>query len=255
MGVQPERLKALADPIPVEFLPNSIMESKQKKGTYVAMAFGYVRVQGVLNHLDKVLGPENWSVDYEPLESPNPTFLCRLRVKVGFEWVEKSAVGASDEKDGKAFKAAQTDALKRAAAAWGVGKFLQDIPKRWVACETYSKNGKVGFREWTGKLPSHPSGSVDSRQETEPGEDIGPVSKLENEPQPTETQVAIEKWCGWFQLRGVTPKRLEGFVGKPPTHWGEDILLRFEKVGQKLKKEGTAVVQGLEEVFGQPKLF
>jgi Rad52/22 family double-strand break repair protein len=59
--------------------------------------------------------------------------MCRLRLKLGGEWVTKTDVGSPSEQPdgGDRLKAAFSDALKRAAVKFGLGRYLYRLPAVW----------------------------------------------------------------------------------------------------------------------------
>ena len=81
---------------------------------------------------DKVLGIGNWRDDYEVL--PSGAVICQLSVRLDGEWIAKCDIGGqSDQPDGAdRAKAAFSDALKRAAVKWGVGRYIYYLPKTWA---------------------------------------------------------------------------------------------------------------------------
>jgi hypothetical protein len=94
----------------------------------------YVDAATVMNRLDEVLGPENWSDEYTYYGN---ACLCTLTVTLpGGEVIRRTAIGAymhrGDEAilqdaanlEGYRAKAAQSDAIKRAATHLGVGRYL-----------------------------------------------------------------------------------------------------------------------------------
>lgn len=97
-----------------------------------ALAMAYVDARVIQDRLDEVLGVENWQDDYELL--PGGEVICRLKIRLGGEWLTKVDVGGqSEQKDeGDRMKAAFSDALKRAAVKFGVGRFLYRLPAQWV---------------------------------------------------------------------------------------------------------------------------
>jgi len=110
-----------------------------------ALALAYVDARDVMERLDAVLGPENWSDQYEVSGSRT---LCRLSIRHdGQEWITKCD-GAGDT-DYEAEKGSISDAFKRAAVKFGVARYLYDLPAPWVPCETFEKNGKKVFKKFT----------------------------------------------------------------------------------------------------------
>lgn len=110
-----------------------------------AMALAYMDARNVMDRLDTVCGPANWSDSYT--ETPKGRLICTLSINLDGVWISKSD-GAGDT-DVEGDKGAISDALKRAAVKWGIGRYLYDMPTPWVPCESYEKNGKRHWRKWT----------------------------------------------------------------------------------------------------------
>lgn len=91
----------------------------------------YIDARAVMDRLDRVLGIDGWRDAYEVLA--DGTVLCRLGCKIGRVWIVKADVGgASEQKDaGDRRKAAFSDALKRAAVKFGVGRYLYQLKPVW----------------------------------------------------------------------------------------------------------------------------
>lgn len=118
-------------------------QSLTKDGTK-AMALAYIDARDVMDRLDDVCGSENWQDRYE---FHGTRTICYLSIRVDGEWVTK-ADGAGDS-DVEAEKGAISDALKRAAVKWGIGRYLYSIVTPWVPCETYESNGKKHWKSWS----------------------------------------------------------------------------------------------------------
>jgi hypothetical protein len=121
-------MKALAAPFDVsevKFKPAVVSGNR-------ALALAYVDARVIQDRLDEVLGVTGWQDDYECL--PDGSVVCRLRLKVGGEWLTKVDVGGPSEQpdEGDRRKAAFSDALKRAAVKFGVGRYLYRLPSQWV---------------------------------------------------------------------------------------------------------------------------
>ena len=60
--------------------------------------------------------------------------MCRLRLRIGERWITKSDVGGPSEQPdgGDRLKAAFSDALKRAAVKFGIGRYLYRLPQQWA---------------------------------------------------------------------------------------------------------------------------
>jgi hypothetical protein len=90
----------------------------------------YVDARTVMDRLDSVCGPENWQDTYTP--GVSKSIVCNIGIKIG-EWVWK-ADGAG-ETDMEAEKGALSDAFKRAAVRWGVGRYLYELKAPWLILE------------------------------------------------------------------------------------------------------------------------
>jgi len=110
-----------------------------------ALALAYIDARDVMARLDSVVGPENWQDRY--VETLKGRILCTLALRVGGEWIEKTDGAGNTDVEGD--KGALSDALKRAAVKWGVGRYLYDLPATWADCESYEKNGKKHWKGWT----------------------------------------------------------------------------------------------------------
>ncbi len=122
---QTRALAAPFDPGEVRFKPAVVSGNR-------ALALAYVDARVIQDRLDDVLGVEGWSDDYECL--PDGSVVCRLRLKIGGEWITKVDVGGPSEQPdgGDRLKAAFSDALKRAAVKFGIGRYLYRLPQQWV---------------------------------------------------------------------------------------------------------------------------
>lgn len=115
------------------------------------MALAYIDARDVMERLDAVcdLG---WQAEY--ISMHNGTCCCRIGIRVGDEWVWRSN-GAlnltdSDKNDAKemAEKGSYSDAFKRAAVLWGIGRYLYDLDSPWVAIEAAGRSYKIASHEY-----------------------------------------------------------------------------------------------------------
>jgi Rad52/22 family double-strand break repair protein len=104
-----------------------------------ALVVAYVDARAVMGRLDAVFGVQGWQDAYELLANGN--VVCKLRVRIGDDWIEKSDVGSqSDQQDeGDRTKSAFSDALKRAAVKLGIGRYLYRLPSQWVDYDPATK--------------------------------------------------------------------------------------------------------------------
>lgn len=112
----PDLFTALAAP----FENNEVKLRSANSGRQVP----YITARTAMNRLDSVLGPENWWDDYVPLEN---SVLCRLTIRLPDGSVVTKAdaggyAGMADQGDDD--KSGFSDAFKRAAAKFGVARYL-----------------------------------------------------------------------------------------------------------------------------------
>ena len=97
-----------------------VQEAKENATLCVA----YIDARDVMNALDSVVGAGNWQSKYE---SHNGNLYCSIGIKTDGEWVWKTDCGSESNVEKE--KGEASDAFKRAAVQWGIGRFLYDLPK------------------------------------------------------------------------------------------------------------------------------
>lgn len=110
-----------------------------------AMALAYIDARDVMDRLDAVCGPGCWSDSY--IETPKGRVICSLAIKTDEGWISKSDGAGDTAVEGD--KGGISDAFKRAAVKWGIGRYLYAMPTPWVPCESYESNGKKHWKAWT----------------------------------------------------------------------------------------------------------
>jgi len=93
--------------------------------------FEFITARQVQQRLDQVVGPGNWSTNVQIIRSEHPVSAL---VELCIFGVKKADVGYSNNPDAEdpedksyetePLKAAVSDALKRAAVQWGIGRWL-----------------------------------------------------------------------------------------------------------------------------------
>lgn len=152
-------IAALAAPFPpdrVSWRVGSTTKDKSK-----GMALAYIDARDVMHRLDQAVGPTNWQVDYVPM--PNGTHCCRLGVRLDGEWVWR-ANGAGDTKT-EAEKGGYSDAFKRAAVLFGVGRYLYDIESPWVKLVNERYIDKTELPRLRALLPGTPNATQTGNRE------------------------------------------------------------------------------------------
>lgn len=91
------------------------------------LALAYIDSRTVMDRLDVVLGPMNWSVNYH---THDKGVICNLSLRIGGEWIAKA--DGSENTDIEGVKGGISSALKRAAVTFGIGRYLYNLPNIWV---------------------------------------------------------------------------------------------------------------------------
>ena len=115
----------LKKPFPVSSLKWRI-GNKNREGSKANMLV-YVDARMVQDRLDEVVGAGNWQFETRSMNSVNRqgntfTIIGRLGIKINDEWIWKE--DGAENSDIEAAKGGISDAFKRAAVQWGIGRYL-----------------------------------------------------------------------------------------------------------------------------------
>lgn len=121
---------ALSAPFPTESIEWRVGKSTQDKTR--GMALAYIDARTVADRLDTVCGMDGWQNKYSP--AGNGSIVCDIGIMVpGGQWVWKAdGAGATDF---EAEKGMLSDAFKRAAVRFGIGRYLYGMETPWVVLE------------------------------------------------------------------------------------------------------------------------
>lgn len=196
-------------------------QTVSKDGTK-ALALAYIDARDVMERLDEVCGSAGWQCKYSHadkkticeigilIEAPpgsSFTTMCGPDVVYKHQWVWK-ADGAGDS-DIEAEKGALSDAFKRAAVRWGIGRYLYDLETPWVPCESRDANGKKQFVKFTDDPWKHVRGqkAVEAKAETESPVDQW-ISKAKAKVNAMTTQDEITAWSSSDQYINAVNKMM-----------------------------------------------
>lgn len=100
----------------------------------------YIDARDVMDRLDGVVGPENWQDTYLHVGG---AMCCRLSIRIDGEWITKSDGAGATNMEGE--KGQFSDALKRAAVRWGIGRYLYGVKVGYVPIDQYKRITKDGL--------------------------------------------------------------------------------------------------------------
>ena len=107
---------------------------KAKDGKTAAL-LAYIDARDVMERLDRACGFDNWQCRYNMADSG--VLICEVGIRINGEWLWR-ANGAGDTQV-EAEKGKCSDAFKRAAVLWGVGRYLYGLPSPRVAINDFGK--------------------------------------------------------------------------------------------------------------------
>lgn len=216
--------KKLKAPFPVENLHWRMGNLNGKKDK--ALMLVYVDARDVMDRLDEVCGL-NWQDDYKEV---NGRIVCTITI----DGISKSD-GAGDTSF-EAEKGGLSDAFKRCAVKWGIGRYLYDASKynTWVA---YSEE-----RKWT--LYEDNKEQLDKVARMLSGLEKTPAEKAketraENKAEAMETNEICKKTVAWLEtlkreLSDVEKDKLLDLASKARVQKASDVrkliklLCKFE---------------------------
>jgi len=104
-------------------MPFSSRELKWRKGQG-GRQLAYIDARCAMKRLDDVMGIDGWQDSYKSLDGRT---VCELSLKINGVWITKTDGAGDTNIEGE--KGGLSDAFKRAAVKFGVGRYLYYIPK------------------------------------------------------------------------------------------------------------------------------
>lgn len=120
-----QQLERPFPPAAISWRVGSTTQDKSK-----GMALAYIDSRDVMKRLDDVCGVEGWQCRY-PLAAGD-TLICEIGIWMpeSQQWVWKADGAGATDVEGDKGKC--SDAFKRAAVKWGIGRYLYALPSPWV---------------------------------------------------------------------------------------------------------------------------
>ena len=120
-------LQRLTQPFPPKDVEWRVQVTGKNGNGAWAMLLPYVTNRAIMNRLDEVVGPENWKNEFRP--GATGGMMCGLSIRIPVcrpgrndEWVTKW--DGAQETAVEPIKGGFSDAMKRAAVQWGIGRYL-----------------------------------------------------------------------------------------------------------------------------------
>lgn len=117
-------IKDLTKQIPHKWRVQSFSKNKPS-----ASCVAYIDARDVMNLLDEVVGANNWQDKYEFIGDKLIAGIGIYNSEIG-QWIWKFDTGTTGNIEEE--KSLFSDAFKRAAVKWGIGRFLYDLDIQYV---------------------------------------------------------------------------------------------------------------------------
>jgi hypothetical protein len=137
-------LQALRRPFPVKRIHWRVGATTKAKDKGIGLA--YIDARDAQQRLDDIMGVD-WQCRYSHVGDKG--VVCEVGLLIDGEW--RWRANGAGETDVEGTKGSMSDAFKRAAVMWGVGKYLYALPNEWVPIEPAGRSYKLAG---TPSLPS-----------------------------------------------------------------------------------------------------
>lgn len=134
----------LSEPFPSELVHWRVGSRMQDKKR--GMALAYIDARDVFDRLDQVVGPANWQTHIHL--GPEGRVACAMEIRDPERdvWITKSDGAGATAIEGE--KGGVSDAIKRAAVQFGLGRYLYRLDSPWVELEGEGK--RIAKHEYEG---------------------------------------------------------------------------------------------------------
>lgn len=151
-----ERMRA---PFALDDIKWRVQQAGESNGRPWARVLAYVDARAIMDRLDTVVGPGNWSDTYKAGPAGGVVCVLSLRLPGTTEWVTREDV--AENSDTEPVKGGVSNALRRCAVKWGIGRYLYRIGETWAKVHdggrftTKGKGGNGSFKWDPPQLPEH----------------------------------------------------------------------------------------------------
>jgi len=152
------------------------------------MVVAYMDARAVQKRLDEVVGPFNWKNVYSLWHDNSQ--MCGISIfnAERNEWVTK--FDGAENSDIEPIKGGLSDSFKRAATAWGIGRYLYEMDGIWVDVEAKGKSSAIKQNQ-LGRLESEYNSAVGRIFGTADKKQVTPATPAAKQtPAPSVTQNA-----------------------------------------------------------------
>jgi hypothetical protein len=133
-------LAELAKPFSKKDIQWRVMRHWQGRNGYCVLTVAYVTNRAIQNRLDGVMGINNWQNEYRDMSGG---ILCGISLRIDGEWIIRW--DGAEPTHIEPFKGGLSDAMKRAASQWGIGRYLYNLKEQFAYVRDTKPEGKAGY--------------------------------------------------------------------------------------------------------------
>jgi hypothetical protein len=171
-------LRQLKEPFDPKFLKWRVGATNADKTKGIALC--YLDAREVMKRLDDVCGIGGWQSWFK--EVPNG-YVCDIQIKIDGEWINKSNGAGLTQVE--PVKGGMSDAFKRTASTWGVGRYLYYLPNVWVSIKPQGRSFALA------EIPQLPDWAMPSGQ-IERWEDVAELELDANDSQGADATESVD---------------------------------------------------------------
>ena len=215
------------------------------------MAVPYLDSRAIQKRLDEAVGAMNWRNEFLLWQKNAQICGISLFNAEREQWITK--YDGAENTDIEPIKGGLSDSFKRAAAIWGIGRYLYDMETLWVEIEPYGKSYRIKKSEYD-KLRRHYDESVAALSDGAPAPKAQSQNEAGQEPPETEDYNYIIKSVSdsgksiCLKLEDKTGKAVSVYAKKGDTGLISGAKLRTAKFEKKKADFGAYYTMSEYEV-------
>lgn len=209
----------LKEKLSAPFLPSEIewRIGATNKDKTSGIALPYITNRAIMNRLDETVGITNWKNEFYIQDKSK---ICGISIRINNEWITK--YDGADDTNIEATKGGISNAMKRAAVQWGIGRYLYKLPTMWVGIEPNGKSYKI-----KGKPPELPNWALPKQMQR----------KTQNITDEFVIEIPkhIQETISAFSQFGVTQADLENYLNNEAFAFTDDDIETLRGVYKRLR--------------------
>ena len=249
---QNELIARLREPFKANEIEWKLQRTTNDKTRGLAVA--YIDSRAIQKRLDEVVGVFNWRNEYTPWQTNAQ--LCGIAIyhEDRKEWIIKH--DGSESPEFESTKGGLSNAFRRAAVTWGIGRFLYEIDGVWVDVEQRGKSSAIKDDQYPkleseynkavakifGTAPPAQSAPPAAPSYTPPQQQVSPPSSASDEPpMPPERRSPNEEEASapaevTYQVKAIKPSgKSSQLVEMIDISSGELLTAYVQKSDQSIK--------------------